>query len=86
MSTIAVRRTQHGLRPDARRVLAKPFLPGEEVLLPGPSRTQDTLQRILAVPEVQVAALLAGKVRTRREERVGVVLSGGNTTAVDFGR
>jgi len=32
------------------------------------------------------AALLAGKVRPRPGERVGVVISGGNTTAVDFGR
>jgi threonine dehydratase len=32
------------------------------------------------------AALLAGKVQTRPGERVGVLLSGGNTTAVDFER
>jgi threonine dehydratase len=32
------------------------------------------------------AALLAGKVQTRADERVGVLLSGGNTTAVDFER
>ena len=33
-----------------------------------------------------LAALLAGKVRIRPGERVGVVVSGGNTTAVDLGR
>jgi len=32
------------------------------------------------------SALLSGKVRTRPGERVGVVVSGGNTTAVDFER
>jgi len=32
------------------------------------------------------AALLSGKVRARSGERLGVVVSGGNTTAVEFGR
>ena len=32
----AITRTRHRLLPDARRVLAKPYLPGEETLLPGP--------------------------------------------------
>jgi len=32
------------------------------------------------------AALLSGDYRPRPGERVGVVVSGGNTTAVDFGR
>jgi predicted GH43/DUF377 family glycosyl hydrolase len=59
MSAIAVRRTEHVLRPDARRVLAKPFLPGEEVLLPGPSRARQLLERILAIPERHAHALVA---------------------------
>ena len=56
--SIAVTRTQHRLLPDARRVLAKPYLPGEEVILPGPSRALQLLQRIIAIPEAQVRSLL----------------------------
>jgi len=45
--------------PDSHRVLAKPFLLGEEVLTPGPSRADLLLARILAIPEVDVDALVA---------------------------
>lgn len=58
-NTIRIKRTGHRLLPDARRVLAKPYLPGEEVLLPGPSRAGLLMERILAIPEAQVSALLA---------------------------
>jgi len=42
-----------------RRVLAKPFIPGEEALLPGQSRAQLLMERILAIPEGEVRALNA---------------------------
>lgn len=58
MQHIAVTRTRQRLLPDARRVLAKPFLPGEELLLAGASRASLLLERILAIPEAQVAELL----------------------------
>jgi predicted GH43/DUF377 family glycosyl hydrolase len=58
MSTIRIKRTGHRLLPDARRVLAKPYLPGEEVLLPGTSRAGLLMDRILAIPERQVSSLL----------------------------
>jgi predicted GH43/DUF377 family glycosyl hydrolase len=45
--------------PDATRVLAKPFLPGEEILLPGQSRAHLLMRRILAIPEARVAELNA---------------------------
>lgn len=54
---IDIKRSRHRLLPDARRVLAKPYLPGEEALLPGASRAHLLMERILAVPESQVAAL-----------------------------
>jgi predicted GH43/DUF377 family glycosyl hydrolase len=38
-------------------VLAKPYLPGEETLLPGASRAHLLMQRVLAIPEAQVDAL-----------------------------
>jgi predicted GH43/DUF377 family glycosyl hydrolase len=58
--SIAVKRTQHRIQADARRVLAKPFLPGEELLPSGTSRADLLVERILAIPEAQVSVLLAG--------------------------
>ena len=59
MKPIPIKRTQHRLLPDARRVLAKPYVPGEELLAAGLSRAQLLMQRILAIPESRVAALCA---------------------------
>ena len=59
MTSLAVTRTRHRLLPDPRRVLAKPYLPGEETLLPGQSRAQLLMARILAIPEPEVAGLNA---------------------------
>jgi threonine dehydratase len=46
------------------------------------------LVRVVAEPggAAAFAALLSGKLPTRPGERVGIVVSGGNTTAVDFGK
>lgn len=55
---VPIERTQHRLLPDARRVLAKPYLPGEDTLLPGASRAQLLVERILAIPEAQVRPLI----------------------------
>jgi predicted GH43/DUF377 family glycosyl hydrolase len=59
MKPIQIKRTRHRLLPDARRVLAKPYLPGEETLLPGLSRAHLLMARILAIPEARVSALNA---------------------------
>ena len=58
MKPIQTKRTSHRILPDARRVLAKPFLLGDEVLLPGQSRVDLLMARILAIPEAKVSALL----------------------------
>src|SRR5690606_24879396 len=58
MQRISITRTHHRLLADPRRVLAKPFLLGEELLLPGPSRAGLLLERILAIPEARVCALV----------------------------
>ncbi len=55
MKPIPIKRTQHRLLPDARRVLAKPYLPGEEAILPGESRAHLLMARILAIPEEDVS-------------------------------
>jgi predicted GH43/DUF377 family glycosyl hydrolase len=54
---VPIERTQHRLLPDARRVLAKPYLPGEDTLLPGASRAHLLVERILAIPEAEVNPL-----------------------------
>jgi predicted GH43/DUF377 family glycosyl hydrolase len=59
MTTPSITRTRHRVLPNSRRVLAKPYLPGEETLLPGQSRAQLLMSRILAIPEGEVAALNA---------------------------
>ncbi len=42
--------------PDARRVITKPFLPREEIFPDGSTRMQMVLQRLLAMPDDDVAA------------------------------
>jgi predicted GH43/DUF377 family glycosyl hydrolase len=46
------------LTPDARRVIVKPFLPGEEIHPNGKSRLQIVLGRIMAMPEPEVVETL----------------------------
>ena len=59
MDRLVVRQSEHRLTPDARRVLAKPFAPGEEMVGGGHSRARVFMQRVLAIPEEDVAGLLA---------------------------
>ena len=66
-----IRRTSHILRHDASRVIAKPYLPGEEIAA-GDAGTRAGLlmARILAIPEAEVAAVLeqaAASIRTRHK-------------------
>jgi len=63
MTSPSITRTRHRVLPDSHRVLAKPYLPGEETLLPGQSRAGLLMARILAIPEVEVAALNAAIMR-----------------------
>ena len=58
MTRVAARRTAHRLVPDARRVIAKPYLPGEEIVPGGDSRSGLLMRRVLDVPEVEVGPLL----------------------------
>ena len=68
MKPISIKRTRHRLLPQPRRVLAKPYLPGEETLAPGESRAQLLMSRILAIPESQLRALNA-EILARFESR-----------------
>ena len=54
-------------------------------------RSQEALWktvRVVAEPggAAALAALLSGRYKPRRQERVGVLVCGGNTVAVDFSR
>jgi predicted GH43/DUF377 family glycosyl hydrolase len=59
MVGIPLARTAHRLLPDPRRVLAKPYSPGEEVLPGGVSRAALLMGRVLQIPEENVGALLS---------------------------
>jgi predicted GH43/DUF377 family glycosyl hydrolase len=58
MAHAFVRRTQHRLHPDPRRVIAKPYLPGEEIAPDGESRAGLLMKRILTIPEARLSSLL----------------------------
>jgi predicted GH43/DUF377 family glycosyl hydrolase len=54
-----IKRTSHRLLHDPSRVIAKPYLPGEEIAPAVGARAGLLMGRILAIPEPQVAAVLA---------------------------
>lgn len=65
MAPITVIRTAHRLLPDARRVITKPHLPGEEIFTPdGRSRVRVVLERIMAIPDAQVSGIVDGVMRS----------------------
>ncbi|MDQ6839501.1 MAG: glycoside hydrolase family 130 protein [Actinomycetota bacterium] len=55
---IGVRRSEHRLCPDPRRVIAKLFIPGQEGLIEGESRAGSVIDRILALDDDQATAAL----------------------------
>lgn len=63
-----VRRTEHLLRPDPTRVVARVFLPGQEMAASGESRSAGVLSRVLALDEEEVARTLRD-LRTRFADR-----------------
>lgn len=85
--SLAPRRIGERVFPVLRDTVAEVALVTDEEIRAAQRRLWELL-RVVAEPggAAAFAALLAGKVRTRPGERVGIVVSGGNTTAVDFGR
>jgi predicted GH43/DUF377 family glycosyl hydrolase len=70
-----VKRTSHRLQHDPSRVIAKPYLPGEEIFTDTGTRAGLLMARILALPEDEVARVLAETVemfagRHRRFEQL----------------
>ncbi len=85
--SLAPRRIGERVFPVLRDTVAEVALVTDQEIRAAQRRLWELL-RVVAEPggAAAFAALLAGKVRTRPGERVGIVVSGGNTTAVDFGR
>ena len=85
--SLAPRRVGDRVFPIAKRYVNRVVLVPDDAI----RKAQDTLwntARVVAEPggAAAFAALIAGRYRPRPGERVGVVVSGANTTAVDFAR
>lgn len=85
--SLAPRRIGELVFPIARRHVDPVILVADEAI----RQAQETLWknlRVVAEPggAAAFAALLSGRYRPAATERVGVLVSGGNTVAVDFGR
>ena len=85
--SLAPRRIGERNFPILRDTVAEVILVSDEEIRAGQRRLWELL-RVVAEPggTAPFAALVSGKLRVQPGERVGLVVSGGNTTAVDFGR
>jgi threonine dehydratase len=85
--SLAPRRVGERMFPIAQRHVAAVALVTDEAIRQAQKALWSTL-RIVAEPggAAAFAALLSGRYRPQPGERVGVLISGGNTTAVDFER
>lgn len=59
MNPIPITRRRVRFLPDSHRVIAKPYLPGEQIFPDGQSRVQLVINRILAMPNSEVVSTLA---------------------------
>ena len=85
--SLAPRRIGDRVFPIAAKYVREVRLVADDAIIKSQTALWQTL-RIAAEPEGTAAfsALLSGVYKPKRGERVGVVLSGGNTTAVSFDR
>jgi threonine dehydratase len=85
--SLAPRRVGDRVFPIAQRHVDHVVLVSDEAIRKAQSALWGAL-RIVAEPggSAAFAALLCNAYRPRSDERLGVVISGGNTTAVDFSR
>ncbi len=83
--SLAPRRIGERVFPIARRHVERVALVADAAIRQAQEALWQVL-RIVAEPggAAALAALLCGAYRPRRDEHVGVIISGGNTTAVDF--
>ncbi len=66
-----IKRTPHRLLHDPSRVIAKPYLPGEEIAPGVENRAGLLMARILAIPEAEVAQVLAQTLELFRARHKG---------------
>ncbi|HTW52873.1 MAG TPA: threonine/serine dehydratase [Stellaceae bacterium] len=85
--SLAPRRVGQIMFPIAQRHVAETALVTDEAIQDAQRRLWDVL-RVAAEPggATAMAALLSGRYRPAKDERVAVLLCGANTNAVDFGR
>jgi len=85
--SLAPRRIGDLVFPIAREFVDRVVLVGDDAIAKAQQALWDVM-RIVAEPggAATTAALLSGRYRPQPSERVGVVVSGGNTVAVDFSR
>jgi len=84
--SLAPRQVGKLMFPIAQRFVAQSVLVSEDAIRDAQRRLWDVL-RVVAEPggAAALAALLSGRYRPAKDERVAVLLCGANTTAVDFG-
>ena len=73
--TDLVRRSSILLRPDARRVIARPFLPGHELPSQGISRADSVVERLVTMPESEVENTLAATLATCSDRHLDLLAS-----------
>lgn len=85
--SLAPRQVGRLMFPIAQRHVAEAVLVSDEAIVDAQRRLWDVM-RIAAEPggATALAALLSGRYRPVKDERVAVLLCGANTTAIDFGR
>lgn len=85
--SLAPRRVGELMFPIARRYVAGVVLVTDDEILEAQEKLWKTL-RVVAEPggAAAFAALCSGKYKPEPDERIGVIVSGGNTVAVDFNR
>jgi threonine dehydratase len=85
--SLAPRRVGELMFPIAQRHVARVVLVTDDAIREAQKALWSTL-RIVAEPggAAAFAALLSGRYRPQPDEKLGVLVSGGNTTAVDFDR
>jgi threonine dehydratase len=85
--SLAPRRVGELMFPLAERFVERVVLVDDEAIHAAQTRLWESL-RVVAEPggAAAYAAILSGAYRPGKGERVGVLVCGGNTTAVDFGR
>lgn len=72
MNPIPITRRRVRFLPDSHRVIAKPYLPGGQVFPDGKTRADLVINRILAMPESEVASTLVATQQQFADRHIGL--------------